>query len=49
MRARHNLGVALHIAGRLDDAIHQYERALKIDPKLTDARRTLEIARKQRE
>ena len=47
--ARNNLGVALVGRGRVDEAIAQYQTALKIKPGDVNARQNVEIARSQRE
>ena len=43
----YNLGNAHYRCGRLGPAIYWYERALKLDPYLADARYNLKVARKQ--
>jgi Flp pilus assembly protein TadD len=41
--ARNNLGIALGMSGRLDEAINHRE-ALRLKPDFADARRNLEMA-----
>jgi len=42
--ARNNLGIALGMSGRLDEAINQFREALRVKPDFADARRNLEMA-----
>ena len=42
--AHNNLGVALHLQGRVDEAIDRYRQALHLDPKNAEAQRNLERA-----
>jgi hypothetical protein len=42
-----NLGGALYKAGRVEDAIRQYEITLRLKPDLVEARRNLELIRNQ--
>ena len=43
--ARGNLGAALAASGRTEEAIAEFEEALRLNPDLVSARRNLEIAR----
>ncbi len=45
VEARFNLASAFHLAGRIDDAIREYEAVLKMQPDLETARLYLEEAR----
>ena len=47
-QAHNNLGIALGIQGRIDEAIGHFEEALKIQPGFADAERNLATARQAR-
>ena len=44
VQAHNNLGIALGIQGRLDEAIDHFQQALAIQPDFEDARRNLALA-----
>jgi tetratricopeptide (TPR) repeat protein len=48
-QTHNNLGIALGIQGRLDDAIKHFEEALRIQPGFADAERNLATAREARD
>jgi tetratricopeptide (TPR) repeat protein len=48
VQTHNNLGIALGIQGRIDEAIAEFEQALAIDPAFEDARRNLSMARAQK-
>ena len=48
VEAHNNLGIALGSQGKLDEAIEQFQQALRIQPGFADAERNLSTARQSR-
>jgi tetratricopeptide (TPR) repeat protein len=44
--AHNNLGIALGSQGRIDEAVAEFEAALRIKPDFVDARRNLDMVRR---